>query len=192
MTLKKRTLPDILTKEEESQLLSQFNTRYPTSFRNRTMILLALNTGMRIGDLVKLEWEDIELDTGRCHIKDGKGSKDRVIFIRPKILSEMIDMSQKMGKKPEGFVFTTLQGKPIKTPYLRRMIAEKAKKAGIKKRVHFHLLRHTYLTRLYGRTKDIRVVQEVAGHADISTTQIYTHVSGEDVRRAMLETVDSK
>ena len=192
MTLKKRTLPDILTKEEESQLLSQFNTRYPTSFRNRTMILLALNTGMRIGDLVKLGWEDIELDTGRTHIKDGKGSKDRVIFIRPKILSEMIDMSRKMGRKPEGLVFTTLQGKSIKTPYLRRMIAEKAKKAGIKKRVHFHLLRHTYLTRLYGRTKDIRVVQEVAGHADISTTQIYTHVSGEDVRRAMLETVDSK
>ena len=185
--MKKRTLPDILTPQEELKLLSVFNTRYPTSWRNRTMILLALNTGMRVGDLVSLQWEDIELDTGRCHIKNGKGSKDRVIFIRPVILSEMLDMSRRMNREPKGLVFSTLKGESIKTPYLRKMIAEKAGKAGIKKRVHFHLLRHTYLSRLYGRTKDIRVVQEVAGHADISTTQIYTHLSGEDVRTAMLD-----
>ena len=67
------------------------------------------------------------------------------------------------------------------------MIAMKGKKAGIEKRVYFHLLRHTYLTKLYGRTKDIRLVQEVAGHADIGTTQIYTHISGADVKQAMLE-----
>ena len=134
-----------------------------------------------------MQWEDIELDTGRCHLKNGKGAKDRVIFIRPNILSEMVDMAKKMGRQPKGHVFTTLRGDPIKTPYLRKMIADKARKAGIGKRVHFHLLRHTYLTRLYARTKDIRVVQEVAGHADISTTQIYTHVSGEDVRTAMLD-----
>ena len=187
--MKKRTLPDILTKEEEFLLLSQFNTRYPTSFRNRCMILLALNTGLRVGDLINLQWQDIELDTGRAHIKHGKGKKDRVIFIRPIVLSDMVNMSTKMGREPTGLIFTTLKGEPIKTPYLRRMIADKAKKAGIKKRVHFHLLRHTYLTRLYQRTKDIRVVQEIAGHADISTTQIYTHISGEDVRNAMLEMV---
>ena len=151
------------------------------------MILLALNTGMRIGDLVSLRWEDIELDSGRCHVKNGKGAKDRVIFIRPAILSEMLDMSRGMKREPQGLVFSTLKGEPIKTPYLRKMISEKARKADIGKRVHFHLLRHTYLSRLYGRTKDIRVVQEVAGHADISTTQIYTHLSGEDVRRAMLD-----
>ena len=185
--MKKRTLPDILTPQEEIRLLSVFNTRYPTSWRNRTMILLALNTGLRIGDLVSLRWEDIELDTGRCHIKNGKGAKDRVIFVRPIVLSEMLDMSRKMNREPSGLVFSTLKGEPIETSYLRKMIAEKAKKAGIAKRVHFHLLRHTYLSRLYGRTKDIRVVQEVAGHADISTTQIYTHLSGEDVRRAMLD-----
>lgn len=185
--MNERKLPDILKPDEEIRLLSQFNPRYPTSFRNRCMILLALSTGMRIGDLVNLQWQDIELDTGRTHIKQGKGKKDRVIFIRPAVLSEMVEMSRKMGRKPAGLVFTTLQGKPIKTAYLRRMIADKAKKAGIKKRVHFHLLRHTYLTRLYARTKDIRLVQQIAGHSDISTTQIYTHVSGEDVKSAMLD-----
>ena len=151
------------------------------------MILLALNSGLRVGDLVSLRWEDLELDSGRCHLKNGKGAKDRVIFIRPAILSELLDMSRGMNREPKGLVFSTLKGEPIKTPYLRRMIAEKAKRARISKRVHFHLLRHTYLTRLYARIKDIRVVQEVAGHADISTTQINTHVSGEDVRTAMLD-----
>ena len=185
----KRQFPDILTPDEERRLLEQFNRRYPTSFRNWCMIFLALNTGMRVADLINLKWSDIELDTGRTHLKKGKGKKDRVIFIKPAILSGLLDMSKKMNREPMGLVFTTLQGQPVKDSYLRKMIAEKARKAGIKKRVHFHLLRHTYLTRLYTRTKDIRLVQEVAGHASIDTTMIYTHVSGEDVRKAMLETV---
>ena len=206
-------LPDILTAEEEHLLLDSFNPRYPTGFRNRCMIGLALKTGMRIGDLIKLKWEDIELDSGRTHIKRGKGStkkrkdgtevkkkKDRVVFIRNGLLSDLVDLAAKMGRERSGLVFTTLQGKPVQDQYLRRMITAKAKKAGImkrveneegelvwRKRVHFHLLRHTYLTKLYARTKDIRLVQEVAGHADISTTMIYTHVSGEDVRAAMLD-----
>ena len=78
---KQRTLPDTLTDSEETALLAVFDTRYPTPLRNRTMIDLALNSGMRIGDLVSLCWEDIELDTGRCHIKLGKNRKDRVIIV---------------------------------------------------------------------------------------------------------------
>ena len=184
--MKKRTLPDILTPEEESRLLAVFNQRYPTSRRSRCMILLALNTGMRVSDLLKLQWSDIELATGRTHVKKGKGKKDRVLFIKPAILSDLVEMTQKMGRTREGLIFTTLAGEPIEDSYLRRMIADRAQKAGINKRVYFHLLRHTYLTRLYSQTKDLRLVQEVAGHEDIGTTQIYTHISGEDVRRAML------
>ncbi len=182
----KRQLPDILSDSEEQRLLEQFNKRYPTSFRNRCMILLALNTGMRISELINLHWEDIELSTGRCHIKKAKGEKDRVIFIKPSVLSELIDYAVKYNDHV-GLIFKTLKGWPMKDAYLRKMIARKAVVAGIQKRVYFHLLRHTYLSRLYGRTKDLRLVQEVAGHADISTTQIYTHISGEDVRTAMLE-----
>ena len=184
---KSASLPDILSPLEEADLLGQFNARYPTSFRNSVMIELVLNTGMRVSDLISLHWEDIELDTGRTHLKMSKNDKDRVIFIKPYILSFMVDLSKKMGRDAKGLVFTTLKGGPVKDAYLRKMIAAKAKKAGIGKRVHFHLLRHTYLTRLYQKTKDLRLVQEVAGHADISTTQIYTHISGENVKQAMLE-----
>ena len=183
----KRELPDILTTGEEEKLLGSFNTRYPTSLRGRTMIELALNTGMRIGDLINLRWEDIELSTGRTHIKMGKGRKDRVVFIKPGILSDMLDTAAKMNREPEGLVFTTMKGGAIKDAHLRKMIAERARKAGIEKRVHFHLLRHTYLTNLYTRTKDLRLVQEVAGHASSATTEIYTQISGEDIRAAMLE-----
>lgn len=181
-----RQLPDILTSDEEQALLKQFNRRYPTSFRNQCMIRTALETGMRIGDLLRLQWEDIEPSTGRVHVKQGKGKKDRVIFMKPTLIDCLMNMTALMSRDTRGLVFTTLKGGSVKDSYLRRMIAQKAARAGIKKRVHFHLLRHTYLTRLYGATKDLRLVQEVAGHADISTTQIYTHISGEDVREAML------
>ena len=185
----KRQLPDILTPDEEKALLKQFNRRYPTSFRNRCMILLALNTGLRISELIDLQWSDIELDSGRCHIKRAKGEKDRVIFIKPSLTSELVDLADKINDHT-GLVFQTLKGQPVKAAYLRKMIKGKASAAGIQKRVHFHLLRHGYLSRLYKQTKDLRLVQEVAGHADISTTQIYLHVSGEDVRAAMLEVLE--
>ena len=184
---KKRSLPDILTEDEEQVLLATFNLRYLTAARNRLMILLALQTGMRVGDLINLRFEDIERDKGRCHIKEGKGSKDRVIFLRAGTISDLIDLADLFKGHNTGLVFTTLKGeRPVQAQYLRRMIAEKAKKAGISKRVHFHLLRHTYLTRLYSETKNIRLVQQIAGHTSIATTQIYTHISGADVREAML------
>ena len=182
-----RKLPDILTEDEEQALLGVFNLRYLTAARNRLMILLALQTGMRVGDLINLRFEDIERDSGRCHIKDGKGAKDRVIFLRAGTISDLIDLADLFKGHNTGLVFTTLKGeRPVQAQYLRRMIAEKAKKAGISKRVHFHLLRHTYLTRLYSETKNIRLVQQIAGHTSIATTQIYTHISGADVREAML------
>ena len=185
--MKSRALPDILTPGEELALLSVFNTRYPTQLRNRTMLELALNTGMRVSDLINLKWSDIELDTGRTHLKMGKGRKDRVLFIKPAILSAMLDTARAQGRAPEGLVFTTTKGDPIQSAFIRRMVSERAAKAGIEKRVHPHLLRHTYLTRLYGREKNLRLVQEIAGHASIATTQIYTHISGEDIRAAMLD-----
>lgn len=182
----RRNLPDILTDKEQAKLLRVFNRRYRSGQRNRTMVLMGLRTGMRISELTALAWEDIEPETGRVHLKHGKGDVDRVLWIAPEVLTELYKTAKMFGRGPTGRVFTTAEGGELDTGYLRRTIAKYAKRAGIVKRVHFHLLRHSYLTRLYSRTKDIRVVQTVAGHADISTTQIYTHISGEDVRAAMM------
>ncbi len=182
-----RKLPEILTADEEKALLATFNTRYASPFRNRCMILVALNTGARIGDLVNMKWGDITLDSGKWHIKQGKGRKDRVVFIKPTVLDELLKLAEKTGGDRTGYVFTTRKDNPVPPTYLRDMIRNRAASAGITKRVYFHLLRHTYLSNLYSHTKNIRLVQEVAGHSSIQTTQIYTHISGEDIRAAMLD-----
>jgi site-specific recombinase XerD len=183
----KRRLPEILTEKEENSLLSQFNNRYYTSHRNRLMIRLALATGMRISELISLRFEDITPQAGvfKVHIKQAKGDKDRMVFISGKVYMNLIDMHEAHDFSGAGTVFPTTKGDMIKDAYLRKMIKRKGIAAGIP-RLHFHLLRHTYLTRTYTRTKDIRVVQEIAGHASINTTMIYTHTSGEAVRAAMV------
>ena len=85
----KGNLPDILTDAEEKMLLASFSTRWPTQRRARTMVRLALETGMRIGDILNLRFEDIDAADGRCHIKNGKGGKDRVLYIRPSMIAEI-------------------------------------------------------------------------------------------------------
>lgn len=183
----KRELPDILTESEQSALLSVFNRRYRSGVRNHAMVLLALRTGMRVSELVNLRWEDIEQDTGRVHLKVTKGGRHRIVWIGPEVLAAIAEVALRFNRDRAGLVFTTDKGGALDTGYLRRMITTYAQRAGIKKRVHFHLLRHTYLSNLYVKTKgDIRTVQEIAGHADLSTTMIYTHVSNETIRDAML------
>lgn len=183
----KRILPEILTPKEEQNLLSQFNTRYYSPHRNQLMIRLALKTGMRISELIALRFEDITPQEGvfKIHIKQAKGKKDRMIFISPKMYIQLSELHEKHYMPGTGIVFSTFQGGTVKDSYLRKTIKRKGIAAGIP-RIHFHLLRHTYLTRAYIRTKDIRVVQEIAGHSSINTTMIYTHTSGEAVRAAMV------
>lgn len=183
----KRVLPEILTKKEEKALLQQFNTRYYSSHRNLMTIKLALATGMRISELINLKFKDITPSEGvfKIHIKQAKGKKDRMIFISPNMYKALYDMHEK-HEIFSNYVFSTHDKKPLQDSYLRRVIKQKGTKADIP-RIHFHLLRHTYLTRTYDKTKDIRVVQEIAGHSSISTTMIYTHTSGQAIRSAMTE-----
>jgi len=184
----KKKLPVILTLEEEKMLLNEFNTRYVTSHRNMMMIKLSLAAGLRISEVLALRWEELEPDNGAVKIRilNGKGGKDRILFISPGFYEELQGFSEKHALERTGVIFKTTKGKPVKDAYIRKMMRQKAVKAGIEKIITFHSLRHTALTRLYEKTKDIRLVQEVAGHADISTTMIYTHISGADIREAMI------
>ncbi len=183
---KSRKLPEVLTKDEEVALLGMFNRRYPTAWRNQLMIKTGLKTGMRVSELINLRFEDMTAVGGsiRAHLKETKGSRHRVIWIQNDVFEEMIALAAKFSRKPEGLVFTTLKGDKVEDTYLRRMIRQKGMKA-IGRRVHFHLLRHTALTRLYDATKDIRLVQDVAGHSDPKTTAIYAHTSAVDLKEAM-------
>jgi len=183
-----KKLPVVLTQDEEIRLLKQFNKRYVTSHRNLLMIKLSLATGLRISEVLKLKWEEMEPDQGavKLRILKGKNGKDRNLFMAPCLYNELMNYTEKYSQEHSGLVFRTTKGKPVKDAYIRKMMRLKATNAGIEKIITFHSLRHTALTRLYEKTKDIRLVQEVAGHANISTTMIYTHISGADIREAMI------
>lgn len=182
----KRKLPNILTDDETQRLLEAPNYRYPTGYRNYCMLRLASETGMRISELMNLQIENIEWNTGQLAVRNGKGGKDRILYMRPEMLNELKTLRDRFSLGNTGNLFTTLDGKPLDAAYLRKMIKRMAERAGIQKRVYFHLLRHTMATATYHDTKDIRVVQEILGHQNISTTMVYTSISNDDVRKAML------
>lgn len=176
-------LPEVLTPDEQAALMAQPNKRAPTGLRNLLMIRLMLNIGLRCSEVLNLGPYDINLTTGRLVVKQGKGNKDRVLWLGEDDL-ELLRRWQE--RRPEStYVFCTLKGQHILTRYVRKMVARYAKKAGIAKRVHPHLLRHTMATDLYKQTKDLRLVQKILGHASITTTTIYTHLVDEDVENAL-------
>lgn len=178
-----KKLPQILNEEEISAILNQFNVRYAGPRRNKLMIRVALTSGMRISELTSLRFEDMRLlgSAYRIHIKEAKGGKDRMTWIPAELGAELGEMAKREGRVAQGRVFVTRRGGEIDHGYLRRMIKDRGSSAGVN-RLHFHLLRHTALTNLYRVTKDLRVVQETAGHKDPKTTAIYAHVSGEDIK----------
>jgi len=150
------------------------------------MIQVAHQLGLRVSEILNLTWDCIEKNSGKVFIRNGKGNKDRIVYANKGLIENMIEQSKRFtDDQHTGYIFTTLKSEPVKDAYLRKMITAKAKKAGISKRVHFHLLRHTCLTEIYQETKDIRLVQEIAGHTDLSTTMIYTRIHNEDIRSVM-------
>lgn len=176
----RKKLPDVLTRAEVRALLAQPNRRYPTGLRNYTMMLLMYRTGLRVSEVVSLQPHHIDRSREHITVKDGKGGKDRVVPIEPYVLSAVdawLTVKAKLPSAKGKPVFTTLRGGPLDTRYVRAMIDREAKAAGIDKHVHPHLLRHTYATELLDEGLTIREVQELLGHADVSTTMIYTHVN---------------
>ncbi len=183
--MNRRKLPEVLTPDEVIRLLSTPNKRYPTSFRNYCTMRLALETGLRISEMIHLQIEHIDWNTSKVFIKNGKGDKDRIIYVRNEMLDQLKLLRERFNLTNTGTLFTTLKGDTLDTGYLRKMIKRVAAKAGITKRVYFHLLRHTFGSETYRDTKDIRTLQEILGHSDVSTTMLYSTISNEDVEKVM-------
>ncbi len=182
-----KRLPTVLTEDEQARLLEQPNPRYPTGERNQTMLNLMLNTGLRLAEMTALKWRDLDLTTGKLMVRQGKGAKDRTLWIAETDIDRLRSWRERQAKvcgKCE-HVFTTLDGKPLGHRYVQRMVARYARKAGIDKDVSPHTLRHTFATDLYRETSKIRLVQKVLGHSDLSTTMIYTHVFDPEVESAL-------
>lgn len=187
--LEKR-LPSFLTVEETVRLLTIPDLAKPEGLRDRALMELLYASGLRVSELVSLNLEQVNLETGEVRVW-GKGAKERVVLIgKPAAaaLSAYISEGRPKltGKKATGALFLNRYGERIITRQVEKILEKYARIAGIGKRVHPHLLRHTFATHLLDGGADLRVVQELLGHADLSSTQIYTHVTKSKAKRVYL------
>ena len=182
-----RRLPDVLEVDEVVRLLETPDTNKKKGFRDRTMLELLYATGMRVTELIDLEVEDVNLIMGFVRVY-GKGDKERIIplgetvidylqtyidDIRPQILKHTVTDT----------LFLNLHGKPLSRQGIWKMIKQYGIEAQINKKLTPHTLRHSFATHLLENGADLRAVQEMLGHSDISTTQLYTHVSKQQIRK---------
>ena len=187
-----QSLPSSLTVREMETLLNTPDTSTPLGIRDRALLETFYATGMRVSELADLKLDDLHFDAGyiRCM---GKGRKERVIPIgktAQRALTEYIDRIRPIfaAKDPSlRQIFLTRMGKPFSRRGLLNLVKTYSHKAGLAKNVHPHTLRHSFATHLLSNEAPLRVIQEMLGHADIGTTQIYTHVDS-----SRLKTIHNK
>lgn len=180
-----QTLPKYLRPDEVDRLLAQADPSTPAGLRDKAMLELLYATGLRVSELVKVKVQDLNLQIGYMTCL-GKGSKERIIPVG----SQARDWIQKYSrearnlllKEPGPYLFLNQQGKPLTRQGFWKMIKRYGLKAGIAKNITPHLLRHSFATHLLERGADLRSLQLMLGHADISTTQIYTFVTQSRLR----------
>jgi integrase/recombinase XerD len=170
-----KSLPVVLTKEEVQKLLSALKNP-----KHVLLLELLYSSGMRVSEVVYLKVKDFELDAGIGWIRSGKGAKDRFFIIPEKLKPKLSEFFK--DKKPEDYVFNGANEKySVRT--VQAIVSKAAKLANINKKISPHTLRHSFATHLLEAGVDIRKIQELLGHADLSTTQIYTKVSAKELKK---------
>jgi integrase/recombinase XerD len=194
ITFKGKELPkDILTENEVEELLKAPDISTPVGIRDRSMLELLYGSGIRAGELTKLRMQDLDLEHCFLFIT-GKGRKDRIVPITKiarKFLKKYLEKARPffLLKNPdERAVFLTSSVRPFNVNGVGTVIRKYRKKAEIKKPVSPHTLRHTCASHLIARGAGVRYVQELLGHSQITTTQIYTHVMPVDLQKVYQET----
>lgn len=181
-----RTLPAVLTVEEMRQLLQATNVDVPLSIRDHALLEFAYATGVRVSELVGVRLQDLFFKEGVARVF-GKGGKERLVPVGRRAIGEVSMYVERVRPnldrgKGKGFLFLNARGTPLSRVGAWGIIKVNARRAGLKKRVTPHTLRHTFATHLLEGGADLRAVQEMLGHADLSTTQLYTHVDRDYLR----------
>lgn len=185
-----RRLPSFLTIEEINRLLEAPDLSTPQGLRDRALMELLYASGLRVSELVSLNLEQVNLDTNEIRVW-GKGSKERVVLMgKPaaRALTAYLDQGRPklLGEKRSSALLLNRYGKRLIERRVQRILEKYTNIAGIGKRVYPHMLRHTFATHLLDGGADLRVVQELLGHASLSSTQIYTHVSKSQAKKVYL------
>lgn len=170
---KDKGLPVVLTKEEVVKLLDSTDTK-----KSKLMLSLMYGAGMRVSELTNLKKVDVDITENKGYLRQAKGKKDREFTIP----SDLIDDVKGILKEQGEYLFSGPNGR-LSSRNIQQIVTRARNKAGIAKKVHCHTLRHSYATHLHEDGVDIINIQGLLGHSDISTTQIYTHISNTELRK---------
>jgi integrase/recombinase XerD len=174
---REKRIPAVLTKEEVKQLFNALQNK-----KSKLMISLSYACGFRVSELVNLKVADLNFNEMIAHIRQAKGKKDRIVNLPAFLLEDLKEQVSHQQAEKQEYLFTGPNGQ-LTDRNIQKIVMAAAKKAGIEKEVHPHTLRHSFATHLLENGVDIRKIQELLGHADLSTTQIYTHISREELKK---------
>ena len=182
----RQRLPKVLSRDEVARLLQQPRGSSPGAFRDRALLETMYACGLRASEAIGLELSDVDLEAGILRAR-GKGSKERIVPIGTKAIESLNDYLDKsrprlVGDRDQPRLFVNLRGGGLSRQGLYKIVQGHARSAGLEQRMSPHTLRHTFATHLLAGGCDLRSLQEMLGHADIGTTQVYTHLSAERLR----------
>lgn len=174
---KEKKIPTVLSKEEVKNLINSCNNK-----KSKLMISLMYACGFRVSELVNLKIQDLDFYEKIGHARQAKGKKDRIFNIPVFLSHQLQEQAAKQQEKQQEFLFSGPKGK-LSPRNIQKIVNKATKKAEIQKKVSPHTLRHSFATHLLEDGTDIRMIQELLGHADLSTTQIYAHISTEQIKK---------
>jgi len=181
-----KRLPKALSNDEIKKLLAPENPETPESLCDQAILELGYASGLRLSELKNLRLEQLHLDAGFINVI-GKGNKERVVPVGQTAVAALnryieVGRPKLVTPKSPANVFLTQRGTPFAAPTLWLHIKNRVRRAGVERNITPHMLRHSFATHLLEHGADLRVIQELLGHANISTTEIYTHVTGNRLR----------
>lgn len=184
-------LPHVLSRDEVLRLLSQPRGNSPTAVRDRALLETMYACGLRASEAIGLELADLDLELGVLRTR-GKGSKERIVPVGSQAIDRLrayleVARPKLVGLNDETHLFVNRRGTALSRQGLYKIVQRHARSAGLERRMSPHTLRHTFATHLLAGGCDLRSLQEMLGHADIATTQIYTHLSVERLRDVYFE-----
>ena len=176
MPKKDSKLPEVLTKEEVKKMIESADNQ-----KSRLIISLLYSTGLRVSELVNLKVEDMNFSEKTGWVRRGKGAKDRLFVISGNVADEVVEY---IKGKEQKYLFS--KEFPLTTRNIQKIIKGTKTRAGLSKKVTPHTLRHSFATHLLEQGTDIRLIQTMLGHSSLSTTQVYTHVSSEQIKKVAI------